>query len=69
MNKYTATVFLGFGSTSCEFQTIKSARKWAEEFGDTADKCNIYTGNHTDGTEKLVAIHERKGRRWVRATV
>lgn len=48
-----------------EFATITAARKWAEEFGTTADRCVITSRG------KVVAEHRRDlsgdGTRWFRA--
>ena len=51
-----------------EFPTITAARKWAEEYGTTADCCTI-----TDAKGREVANHRRDsngdGTRWYRASV
>ena len=51
-----------------EFNTIREARAWAEEYGNTADYCNICTRGG-----KLVAQHVRErnanGTRWFRGFV
>lgn len=50
-----------------EFPTITAARKWAESYGTTADRCIIR--RHRG---KVVAIHARdtagSGARWYKAT-
>lgn len=47
--------------------TITACRQWAEDYGDTADRCMI-----TDHLGRLVGVHARDrngtGRRWYRAT-
>lgn len=54
--------------TVATFDTIKAARRWAEEFGSTADWCRV-----TDGKKRIVASHRRdasgNGMKWFRAKV
>lgn len=51
-----------------EFSTIAEARRWAESFGTTADRCVIATPSG-----RVVAEHRRDpsgdGTRWYRAIV
>lgn len=49
-----------------EFATIREARRWAEEYGGTADYCLI-----SDAAGRLVASHRRDTNcgRWFRATI
>jgi hypothetical protein len=48
------------------FPTIRKCRMWAEEYGQTADRCTI-----TDTYGRVVALHRRDnsgdGTRWYRA--
>lgn len=69
-SKYTAEIF---GSSwrqgpICEFDTITAARRWAEEYGTTADGCTIH-----DRQGRQIAAHRRDtsgdGTRWFRAAV
>lgn len=50
-----------------EFDKLSMARKWAEEFGNTADRCDVYRG------DRLVASYRRDtngdGRKWYRAAI
>lgn len=67
MSKGPYTVEISRG-TRLEFPTITACRKWVEQFGTTADQCNIYNRKG-----QLVAQHRRdtsgKGDRWFRAEV
>lgn len=70
MTKYTAEI--GGSSWSkgpvLEFDSITDARKWAEEFGTTADWCRI-----TDSKGREIASHRRDtsgdGMKWFEASV
>ena len=70
MSKYLAEIGGSFWrhGPQAEFETIREARRWAEEFGATADSCTI-----TDRHGKVVAIHSRDpsgdGSRWFHAAV
>lgn len=50
-----------------EFNKLSEARRWAEEFGTTADRCNVYRG------ERLVASYRRdpngNGTKWFKAAM
>ena len=67
---YTATISGISWSRSpvAEFATVTAARKWAEEYGTTADSCII-----TDATGREVASHRRdsngNGTSWYRASL
>lgn len=67
--KYTAEIFGPSWKQGpvARFTTITAARRWAGEFGHTANKCEIRRG------EKLVAVHRRdpygNGQCWYRARV
>lgn len=68
MAKYHAKLY-GSGWASGpeqDFDTITAARKWAEEYGTTADSCTI-----KDKAGRVVAEHRRdmsgNGERWFRA--
>lgn len=70
MAKYTAEISgasIARGARA-EFDTIRAAREWAEEYGTTADSCTI-----ADRKGRTVAEHRRDtsgdGTRWYRATV
>lgn len=71
MRTYTAHVSGHSWSVGpvAEFQTITACRRWAEEYGTTADWCII-----TDSKGREVAKHLRgggcgDGDRWYRAAV
>ena len=67
--KYGASMFVSGAGSGCVvgFPSITAARAWAEEHGDTADRCTITRGG------KVVALHVRDtsggGRRWFRGSV
>lgn len=70
MRTYTARVSghsWSVGPTA-EFPTITACRKWAEEYGTTADWCSI-----EDSKGREVACHRRDsskdGTRWYRAAI
>lgn len=67
--KYTATISgasWAVGPTA-RFPTIRACRDWAEDYGTTADRCEIECG----GT--IVGMHARdtsgNGMRWFRAAI
>lgn len=61
-NKYTA-VLSSDAQAWAHFDTVTECRRWAEEYGDTADRCEILNRNGL-----TVALHCRdsgaNGRRW-----
>lgn len=70
MRTYTAHVSghsWSVGPTA-EFPTITACRRWAEEYGTTADWCTI-----TDAKGRKVGEHRRDpngdGTRWYRAAI
>lgn len=46
---------------TAEFSTIREARAWAEEYGNTADYCTI-----TDKKGRVVASHRQVNGHWYR---
>lgn len=61
--KYTATLD---GQITIEASTITYARQWAEQYGNTARRCEV----RTKRTNKLVALHlytPNGGGRWFKA--
>ena len=64
---YTAYIDTNTSGIAQVFVTIREARAYAEEFGNTASVCRIYKGN------KKVAEHRRDtsgdGMRWFKAEV
>ena len=67
--KYTAQISGSSWSVGprATFRTITEARKWAEEYGDTADRCTI-----TDNKGREVALHIRNRNApggWYRAAI
>lgn len=66
--KYIATMDTG---EQAHFDTIAAARRWAESFGNTSQRCTIAPAAGK-WSFLCVAVHERdtegRGRRWYKAT-